>query len=223
MVSYRILPDVVDCFVSKLISFFKKLNGENQERCFVSKLIRHCIFSWLVVNIHQTANDCSSKDQLLLGSSDRGLEQYTQFHKTYIPRVVGIYMEPSVEYIVSVLSVLRCGEAFMPLDPSWPNERILSVISSSKADLIVGYKSSVDRPCHQLDKLRWLIHKGSYPLFYMSIENVMRKKSDSSLAWPCESERLRSFCYLMYTSGSTGIPKGVCGTEVGELHILENV
>ncbi|XP_069155693.1 putative acyl-activating enzyme 19 isoform X8 [Solanum lycopersicum] len=176
------------------------------------------IKSSAVVNIHQTANDCSSKDQLLLGSSDRGLEQYTQFHKTYIPRVVGIYMEPSVEYIVSVLSVLRCGEAFMPLDPSWPNERILSVISSSKADLIVGYKSSVDRPCHQLDKLRWLIHKGSYPLFYMSIENVMRKKSDSSLAWPCESERLRSFCYLMYTSGSTGIPKGVCGTEVGLLN-----
>ncbi|KAL3348653.1 hypothetical protein AABB24_022025 [Solanum stoloniferum] len=170
------------------------------------------------VNMHQTANDCSSKDQLIVGSSDRGLEQYTQLHKTYIPRVVGIYMEPSVEYIVSVLSVLRCGEAFMPLDPSWPNERILSVISSSKADLIVGYESSADRTCHQLDKLRWLIHKGSYPLFYMSIEDVIRIKSDSLLAWPCESERLRSFCYLIYTSGSTGIPKGVCGTEVGLLN-----
>ncbi|XP_049368701.1 putative acyl-activating enzyme 19 isoform X3 [Solanum verrucosum] len=172
-----------------------------------------------VVNMHQTANDCSSKDQLIVGSSDRGLEQYTQLlHKTYIPKVVGIYMEPSVVYIVSVLSVLRCGEAFMPLDPSWPNERILSVISSSKADLIVGYESSVDRTCHQLDKLRWLIHKGSNPVFYMSIEDVIRKKSDSLLAWPCESERLRSFCYLMYTSGSTGIPKGVCGTEVGLLN-----
>ncbi|KAL3380913.1 hypothetical protein AABB24_001189 [Solanum stoloniferum] len=171
------------------------------------------------VNMHQTANDCSSKDQLIVGSSDRGLEQYTHLlHKTYIPKVVGIYMEPSVVYIVSVLSVLRCGEAFMPLDPSWPNERILSVISSSKADLIVGYESSVDRTCHQLDKLRWLIHKGSYPVFYMSIEDVIRKKSDSLLAWPCESERLRSFCYLMYTSGSTGIPKGVCGTEVGLLN-----
>ncbi|XP_055817686.1 putative acyl-activating enzyme 19 isoform X2 [Solanum dulcamara] len=170
------------------------------------------------VNLHQTASDCSSKDQLILESSDRGLEQYTQFHKTYIPRVVGIYMEPSVEYIVSVLSVLRCGEAIMPLDPSWPNERILSVIASSKADLIVGYESSVDRTCHQLDKLRWLIQKGSYPVFYMSIEDFIRKKSDSLLGWPCESERLRSFCYLMYTSGSTGKPKGVCGTEVGLLN-----
>lgn len=132
-------------------------------------------------------------------------------------------MEPSVEYIVSVLSVLRCGEAIMPLDPSWPNERILSVIASSKADLIVGYESSVDRTCHQLDKLRWLIQKGSCPVFYMSIEDFICKISDSLLGWPCESERLRSFCYLMYTSGSTGKPKGVCGTEVGELYILENV
>ncbi|XP_059312059.1 putative acyl-activating enzyme 19 isoform X4 [Lycium ferocissimum] len=171
-----------------------------------------------VVNMHQTANNCSSKDQLILGSSDQGLEQYTQLHKTYSPRIVGIYMEPSVEYIVSVLSVLRCGEAFLPLDPSWPEERILSVISSSKADLIVGYGSSVDRTCHQLDRLRWLIHKGSYPVFYMSMEDFIQKKSDSLLGWPCESERLRSFCYLMYTSGSTGKPKGVCGTEVGLLN-----
>ncbi|MCD7446899.1 hypothetical protein HAX54_018870 [Datura stramonium] len=175
------------------------------------------------VNMHQTANNCSSKDQSILGSSDRGLEQYTQLHKTYSPRIVGIYMEPSVEYIVSVLSILRCGEAFLSLDPSWPNERILSVISSSKADLILGYGSSVDRTCHQLDKLRWLIHKGSSPVFYMSIEDFIQKQSDSLLGWPCESERLRSFCYLMYTSGSTGKPKGVCGTEVGELYILENL
>ncbi|XP_060217918.1 putative acyl-activating enzyme 19 isoform X2 [Lycium barbarum] len=170
------------------------------------------------VNMHQTANNCSSKDQVVLGSSDQGLEQYTQLHKTYSPRIVGIYMEPSVEYIVSVLSILRCGEAFLPLDPSWPEERILSVISSSKADLIVGYGSSVDRTCHQLDRLRWLIHKGSYPVFYMSMEDFIQKKSDSLLGWPCESERLRSFCYLMYTSGSTGKPKGVCGTEVGLLN-----
>ncbi|KAM3265969.1 hypothetical protein T459_03114 [Capsicum annuum] len=170
------------------------------------------------VNMHQTANNCSSKDQIVAGSSNQGSEQYTQLHKTYNPKIVGIYMEPSVEYIVSVLSVLRCGEAFLPLDPSWPNERILSVISSSKSDLIVGYGASVDRTCHQLDKLQRLIHKGCYSVFYMSMEDFNQNKSDSLLVWPCESERSRSFCYLMYTSGSTGKPKGVCGTEVGLLN-----
>lgn len=203
IVSYTILPDVVEHFMSKLIM--------------------HYIFSWLVVNMHQTANNCSSKDQIVAGSSNQGSEQYTQLHKTYNPKIVGIYMEPSVEYIVSVLSVLRCGEAFLPLDPSWPNERILSVISSSKSDLIVGYGASVDRTCHQLDKLQRLIHKGCYSVFYMSMEDFNQNKSDSLLVWPCESERSRSFCYLMYTSGSTGKPKGVCGTEVGELYFFENV
>ncbi|OIT39647.1 putative acyl-activating enzyme 19 [Nicotiana attenuata] len=170
------------------------------------------------VNMHHTANNCSSKGQSILGSSDQGLKQYKQLHKTYCPRIVGIYMEPSVEYIVAVLSVLRCGEAFLPLDPSWQNERVLLVTSSSKASLIVGYGSSVGGTCHQLDKLQWLIDKGSYPVFCMSMEDFIPKKFDSLLGWPCESERLRSFCYLMYTSGSTGKPKGVCGTEVGLLN-----
>ncbi|KAF7807813.1 putative acyl-activating enzyme 19 isoform X1 [Senna tora] len=52
-------------------------------------------------------------------------------NKEYRPKIVGIYMPPSVEYIVSVLSVLRCGEAFLPLDPFWPKGRILPIVSSS--------------------------------------------------------------------------------------------
>ncbi|KAL3516750.1 hypothetical protein ACH5RR_023652 [Cinchona calisaya] len=62
-------------------------------------------------------------------------------------------MEPSVEYVVAVLYVLRCGEAFMPLDPSWPEERILKAVSSSRADLILGCESLVDDGYfHKLDK-----------------------------------------------------------------------
>ncbi|VFR02426.1 unnamed protein product [Cuscuta campestris] len=126
-----------------------------------------------------------------LDSSGPRVHRFNESQKTYTPKVVGIYMEPSIEYIVTVLSVLRCGEAFMPLDPSWPNERISRVLSSSKAELVVG-----------------------------SIEDYIKKNDFVSLdlVWPCERERLRSFCYLMYTSGSTGEPKGVCGTEAGLLN-----
>lgn len=151
-------------------------------------------------------------------SLESSAQQFNELQKTYTPRVIGVYMEPSIEYIITVLSVLRCGEAFMPLDPSWPKERILWVLSSSKANLLVGCGSSVDSNFHQLDKLDWLIDDGSCPIFRISMEDYIQKKDcDSShLVWPCERERLRSFCYLMYTSGSTGEPKGVCGTEAGE-------
>ncbi|CAN6179725.1 unnamed protein product, partial [Urochloa humidicola] len=54
------------------------------------------------------------------------------------PRVVGVYASPSVEYVAAVLAVLRCGEAFLPLDPAWPEERISSAISASNASLVVS-------------------------------------------------------------------------------------
>lgn len=128
-------------------------------------------------------------------------------------------MEPSVEYIVAALSALRCGEAFMPLDPIWPKARILSLLSSSNAYLVIGIKRSTEENFyHRLDTLEWLIDEGSCPILPFSMkENIKEQCHPLVSGWPCESESLRSFCYLMYTSGSTGKPKGVCGTEIGEI------
>nr|XP_043608968.1 putative acyl-activating enzyme 19 [Erigeron canadensis] len=140
-------------------------------------------------------------------------------HSMGTSQIVGIYMVPSVEYIVSVLSVMRCGEAFMPLDPSWPKERILSVISSSTASLILCGSTSFDgQHIHQIHENHWLADSGC-PVLVVSMKSKPNKHFASpSLLWPCESKRLRPFCYLMYTSGSTGKPKGVCGTEQGLLN-----
>lgn len=158
-----------------------------------------------------------------LRTSSRSIEQPTKIRNMHTPKVVGIYMEPSVEYIVAVLSVLRCGEAFMPLDPTWPKARILSLLSSSKADLVVGIDSSTEgNCCHRLDSSNWLVDEGSCPVLSVSMKkkNIKEQSHPLILGWPCESESLRSFCYLMYTSGSTGKPKGVCGTEIGLLNRL---
>lgn len=151
--------------------------------------------------------------------SSESVEQSTKFRNVHTPKVVGIYMEPSVEYIVAALSVLRCGEAFLPLDPSWPEARILSLLSSSRTDLVIGIESStMDNCIHRLDTLKWLIDKASCPVLSVSMkENIKEQSHPTQLRWPCESESTRSFCYLMYTSGSSGKPKGVCGTEIGGL------
>lgn len=146
-----------------------------------------------------------------------GVEQSTEDQFHYTPKILGIHMEPSVEYIVAVLSVLRCGEAFIPLDPLWPKERISSIVSSSNASLIIRCKSSFDgNGCYEPCKSHGLVDCSSLPEVFMSMkEDLQQEFGSSSLEWPCESEKSRSFCYLMYTSGSTGKPKGVCGTEIG--------
>ncbi|CAH8349000.1 unnamed protein product [Eruca vesicaria subsp. sativa] len=143
----------------------------------------------------------------------------------YIPKVLALYMPPSVEYIISVLSVLRCGEAFLPLDPSWPRERVLSIISSSNVSLVIACGSSFDRfGCQPLHRSHWLVQSSAaHPVLFFSMSESFSpatapSPSPSSLVWPCKKEKPRKFCYLMYTSGSTGKPKGVCGTEQGLLN-----
>ncbi|KAG7994868.1 hypothetical protein I3843_01G080500 [Carya illinoinensis] len=153
-------------------------------------------------------------------SSAPRAEQWPEFENLYVPKIVGLFMPPSVEYIVAVLSVLRSGEAFMPLDPSWPKERILSLIGSSGADLIIGCASSSGRSCsYLLDKSHWLVEFCSCPVLCFSMEeNRQECIWATTLVCPCKIREERLFSYLMYTSGSTGKPKGVRGTEKGLLN-----
>ncbi|KOM47877.1 hypothetical protein LR48_Vigan07g158100 [Vigna angularis] len=146
-------------------------------------------------------------------------EAIAESSEEYRPKIVGIYMPPSVEYIVAVLSVLWCGAAFLPLDPFWPNERILFVASSSNVDLIIGSQYSFGkRNLEKLDESHWLVKSSSCPVLNYSIDQKLQDCSGpTDLAWPCVNGKQRSFCYVMYTSGSTGKPKGVCGTEQGNL------
>ncbi|KAF8032186.1 hypothetical protein BT93_D1187 [Corymbia citriodora subsp. variegata] len=146
-----------------------------------------------------------------------GATQLLESGDVYVPKVIGIYTPPSVEYIVSVLSVLRCGEAFLSIDPMWPKERMLSIVSRSNVELIIASKSSFGiSHGRQTD---WIVESGSCPVMLLSMEESTTEISRyGNIVWPCAREKRRLFCYLIYTSGSTGKPKGVCGTEEGLLN-----
>ncbi|XP_078437775.1 AMP-dependent synthetase and ligase family protein isoform X2 [Wolffia australiana] len=122
------------------------------------------------------------------------------------PRVVGVHMTPSVEYIVAILSVLRCGGAFLPLDPSWPQDRLLQVATCSQCSLVLT--------CSTSSRSIWAQIK-EFSVLYFSMISALPNNGLSNLEWPCKSKFPRLYCYLMYTSGSSGKPKGVCGTEEG--------
>lgn len=141
-------------------------------------------------------------------------EMWTDSEDVYKPEIIGIYMPPSVEYIVSVLSILKCGKAFLAIDPWWPKERILHIISSSNIKLIIGSRSSFGKSYGQHSD--WITESGHCLVLWFSMEDVPGEgNSPVPLVLPCECGKKRLFCYLMFTSGSTGKPKGVYGTEQG--------
>jgi amino acid adenylation domain-containing protein len=104
---------------------------------------------------------------------------------------VGVAFERSSKLPLVLLGILKAGAAYVPLDPSYPRERLAWMIDDSAVSLVV-----TDGP-HELPEIpARRIHAG------LLLAGVNEERPDVT-SGPS------SLAYIMYTSGSTGRPKGV--------------
>lgn len=103
--------------------------------------------------------------------------------------IAGVSTARSIDTIVSVLAILKSGKAYLPLDPTYPQERLQQIVTDSGIDLCLTV--SVQKPLFEALPLNLLFSDKEYETL--------------SGALPVS----KSACYVLYTSGSTGIPKGV--------------
>lgn len=109
--------------------------------------------------------------------------------------LVGIYMERSIEMLISVLGVLKAGAAYVPLDPTFPRLRIEQILSETKVPVLLTLTR------HQHD-----LHVPDARIFCMDAEAGMLQTVPRRPLPRIHSE-MRA--YVIFTSGSTGVPKGV--------------
>ena len=120
---------------------------------------------------------------------------------------VGVCFERSTDLIVSLLAVFKAGGAYVPLDPNYPRERLTHMIDDSGASLIltlesfVGAFSDSETPVVRLDEERQAVARNG-------LDNLPSIAEEDNLA------------YVFYTSGSTGLPKGVMITHRGLCNTL---
>ncbi|MGW1741172.1 amino acid adenylation domain-containing protein [Nocardia sp. NPDC001965] len=111
--------------------------------------------------------------------------------------VVGVAMVRSIEAVVAVYAVLKAGGAYLPLEPGHPAERLNRILTVAEPVLVLSTRSdgfATDAvPVHYLDEPDDVDEDGT-PLH------------DADRHAPLRSGNL---AYLMFTSGSTGMPKGV--------------
>jgi len=119
--------------------------------------------------------------------------------------LVGLCVERSVEMVVGLLGVLKAGAAYVPLDPENAQTRLAFEIAQSKISVVLTQEKWLPQLPPTGTPTRFLdLHDWSFA--DEPSENLDRSIHPMELA------------YVMYTSGSTGVPKGVAVTHLGVLN-----
>lgn len=116
---------------------------------------------------------------------------------------IGVMMDHSVELIAAIFAVLKSGAAYIPAEPSFPQERIAYMMKEAQADCIITnttYRNSVK-------ELQKIIVDSGIPI-------------NENATVPDKDIDQNSLAYILYTSGSTGKPKGVSVTHKNILHYV---
>jgi len=121
---------------------------------------------------------------------------------------VGICAERSLEMIVGVLGILKAGAAYVPLDPTYPEERLSFIVNDADLPLV-------------LTQDRWLETLKRHPIEAIAIDSRWNEIAKSPYDDPRVQSGAENLAYVMYTSGSTGQPKGVLVPHRGVIRLVK--
>ena len=124
--------------------------------------------------------------------------------------VAGIIIDRSINMLISLLAVMKTGAAYIPLDPSFPKERLQYIIKDSNINIIVTE-----------EKLIALVSIFQVNPIYIDSEWEIINQEDAKNIKHAQSSS--DFMYVIYTSGSTGNPKGVMIKHIAVNNFLQSM
>ena len=110
--------------------------------------------------------------------------------------LVGVFMERSVEMIVGLLGILKAGGAYIPLDPTYPLERLRFMVQDARLLVMLTQKRLSESLPGSDAKV-------------VCMDRDWREIAHESTVNPVSEVGAGNLAYLIYTSGSIGEPKGV--------------
>ncbi|WP_027710574.1 amino acid adenylation domain-containing protein [Dickeya chrysanthemi] len=130
------------------------------------------------------------------------LAHYLSAQSTERERCVGLFVEPSLTLMTGVWGILLSGNAYLPLSPEYPEDRLAYMLENSQARIVVTQP-------HLRERLLSLSPPGVQVVTPDDVDAFMRRQASALPEAPAVEIAPHHLAYVIYTSGSTGKPKGV--------------
>ncbi len=122
-------------------------------------------------------------------------------------RIVAIGLQRSPSLIVAILATLKAGGAYLPLDPDYPPARIAFMLEDAKPSVLLTETAIAEHLPIIPGTVRWLLDAEGVPRDFPTTNPEIQSNADD-------------LAYVLYTSGSTGQPKGTMITQRGMINYL---
>jgi len=120
------------------------------------------------------------------------------------PQFVGVVMDHGIDMIATILAVIKSGAGYVAAEPSLPEERIRFMMSDAGVDFVIADK-------------RYAGMTGGVPV----ITSDMFENAEDKSPLPSAEISSDNPAYVLYTSGTTGRPKGVVVTNGNVCHYVK--
>jgi natural product biosynthesis luciferase-like monooxygenase protein len=132
-----------------------------------------------------------------LDTRANALAHYLKQSGVTVEEEVAVHLDRSLDMVVSILAILKAGAAYVPLDPSYPPERIQTILRAAGPSLVVTTAQLAARMTLP-DGIRTVcLDRDAAQISKYSVDRIENEA------------KLEGLAYVMFTSGSTGMPKGV--------------
>jgi len=132
-------------------------------------------------------------------------------HQVTPDTLVGICVERSLDMVIGILAILKAGGAYVPLDPTYPAARLNYILDDAQVSVVLT-QTAVISAITFVDKTS--INLTEQTFLHYPVDNI------KPVSIGLNSEHL---AYVLYTSGSTGQPKGVMMSRRVLINLLQGM